>query len=488
MGKGDWEAVIGLEVHLELNTCSKLFCSAANQFGGEPNTRIGQVSTGQPGALPVLNREAVYKAVRLGCALKSEIAQVSRFDRKSYFYPDSPRNFQITQFNQPIIIGGAVLVEVEGKEHLFAVRSAHLEDDAGMLKHTSSFTAVDYNRAGVPLIEVVFEPCMQNGAEAAACVRAMRTLVRYIEISNGNMQEGSLRVDANVSVRKVGEQELRNKVEIKNLNSLAFLQMAIDGEICRQIRLYESELEGNVHQVVLQGTYRWDEEKGCTILMRRKEDAEDYRYFPEPDLTPIVLDREWIDCIREELPELPSDKKARYLQEYGLSIQDVEQLVEERALALYFEEAVASCSHPKMLCNWMLVEFGGRCRERGISLMESGIQSQEIATLVSLINQGEITGKIAKKVADEMMDHPERSCRKIIEGNSDYRPLIDEGLIANLCREVVQREEKSVSDYLAGKQRAFAFLVGQVMKKTKGKAPPQIVNRELKRAIQERGD
>src|SRR3984885_8731608 len=282
----DWETVIGLEIHAELNTKSKLFSQAPNHFGDDPNTNITEVCTGQPGALPVLNREAVRKAVQFGCAIQAEVAKFSKFDRKSYFYPDSPRNFQITQYEQPIVIGGTVIAEVNGEEKSFAVNRVHLEDDAGMLKHFSTFAGVDYNRAGVPLIEIVSEPCIHSSREAVSYAMAVKAILQYIDASDCNMEEGSLRIDANISVRPLGETTLRNKIEIKNMNSFSNMEMALEVEIKRQIREYTLNADKSHKEVIKQATYRWDPDKKETVLMRRKEYAEDYRYFPEPDLVP----------------------------------------------------------------------------------------------------------------------------------------------------------------------------------------------------------
>ncbi|NCF70496.1 MAG: Asp-tRNA(Asn)/Glu-tRNA(Gln) amidotransferase subunit GatB, partial [Chlamydiales bacterium] len=280
----DWEIIIGLEIHVELNTQSKLFSPAANRFGDEPNNNIGVVCTGQPGALPVLNKEAVKKAVQIGLALQANINLLSKFDRKSYFYPDSPRNFQITQLDKPIVMGGEVKCEVEGEEKIFQINRAHLEDDAGMLKHFSKFAGVDYNRAGVPLLEIVSEPCLHSAKDASAYAQAIRSIVQYVGASDCNMEEGSLRFDANISVRKRGEEGLRNKIEVKNMNSFSNLELAIEQETIRQINLYNRYSDKDPSEVIEQATYRWDPEQQTTVLMRKKEDAEDYRYFPEPDL------------------------------------------------------------------------------------------------------------------------------------------------------------------------------------------------------------
>ena len=309
----DWEPVIGLEIHVQLNTKSKIFSSAPNRFGDEPNTNITDVCTGQPGTLPVLNKEAVRKAVQFGCAIHSQISLFSKFDRKSYFYPDSPRNFQITQFDKPIVVGGTVIADIGGQTKHFAVNRAHLEDDAGMLKHFSTFAGVDYNRAGVPLLEIVSEACMHSPKEAIAYAMAVKAIMEYIDASDCNMDEGSLRVDCNISVRRKGEKNLRPKSEIKNLNSFYNMEMALESEIRRQIRTYSLQPHEDHAKLIPSATYRFDPEKKETVLMRLKEQAEDYRYFPEPDLPPILLTESYIEAIRAALPELPHQRFKRYI-------------------------------------------------------------------------------------------------------------------------------------------------------------------------------
>ena len=333
-------------------------------FGDEPNTNISVVCTGQPGALPVLNKECVRKAVQFGCAVHAQIPLFSKFDRKSYFYPDSPRNFQITQFDQPIIVGGTVVADVGGQTQHFAVNRAHLEDDAGMLKHFTTFAGVDYNRAGVPLLEIVSEPCMHSPKEAVAYAMAVKAIMQYLDASDCNMEAGSLRVDVNISVRKKTETALRNKIEIKNLNSFHNMELAIESEIRRQIRAYTAK----PHEEIPKGTYRFDPDRKETILMRQKEEADDYRYFPEPDLPPIILTEAYIQAIKAALPELPHQRFKRYVSEYLLPIGSASILINEKKLADYFEEALKVCNSPKNLCNWITVEFTGRYKDTGNSL------------------------------------------------------------------------------------------------------------------------
>lgn len=480
-----WEAVIGLEIHVELNTKSKLFSVAPNHFGDDPNTNITEVCTGQPGALPVLNKEAVRKAIQFGCAIEGKVAHFSKFDRKSYFYPDSPRNFQITQYDQPIIIGGRIIAEVEGKEKEFAVNRVHLEDDAGMLKHFSNFAGVDYNRAGSPLIEIVSEPCIHTPQEAVAYAMAVKAILQYIDASDCNMEEGSLRIDTNISVRLKGEKELRNKIEIKNMNSFTFMEMAIKAEIKRQIQEYLNHPHKPFHEIIPQSTYRWDPEKQETVLMRRKETADDYRYFPEPDLVPILLTDAYIEEIRKSLPELPLQRERRYVQKLGLSPDSAFILTSDKLLADYFEEALKGCSNAKGLCNWIITEFAGRLKDSGHSILSIGIKPSSLASLINLIEKGTITGKIAKSVADDMIQRPDLDPEEIVKANPDYQPLHDTVEIEKMVDQVLEANPQSITDYKAGRDKAFAFLVGQVMKLCKGKASPQIVNDLLKKKILE---
>ncbi|MDE3045512.1 MAG: Asp-tRNA(Asn)/Glu-tRNA(Gln) amidotransferase subunit GatB [Verrucomicrobiota bacterium] len=478
-----WEPVIGLEIHVQLNTQSKLFSSAPNRFGDEPNANISVVCTGQPGALPVLNQEAVKKAIQFGLAIKGNITKISRFDRKSYFYPDSPRNFQITQYDHPIIRGGQLTLDVEGESKTFHINRAHLEDDAGMLKHFSTFAGVDYNRAGAPLIEIVSEPCFHSSKEASAYAQAIRAILLYLDASDGNMEEGSLRIDVNISVRPKGEQALRPRIEIKNMNSFSFLEMAIESEIRRQIALYTDSPHRTPEELIPPGTYRWDPETRETILMRRKESADDYRYFPEPDLVPIVLSDELIDEIASHLPELPQDRYRRYVTDLGLTPYAANLLVNDKKMCDYFEEALHIEPHPRALCNWITVEFAGRFKETGKTVMDSGILPKHVAKLVHMIEKQTITGRIAKAVADEMVTNPGLDPETIVAKNPDYQPVADVAAIEQLVDQVLSENPQSVIDFKAGKDKAFSFLVGQVMKLSRGKATPQIVNDLLKSKI-----
>jgi aspartyl-tRNA(Asn)/glutamyl-tRNA(Gln) amidotransferase subunit B len=480
-----WEPVIGLEVHVQLNTKTKLFSHAANKFGEEPNTNITPVCTGQPGALPLLNSEAVKKAVQFGLAINADISHFSTFERKSYFYPDTPRNFQITQFEHPIISGGTIISEIDGEVIKFSVNRAHLEDDAGMLKHFSSFAGVDFNRAGAPLLEVVSEPVIHTPKEAVSYVTSLKAIMEYIGASDCNMEEGSLRVDANISVRPKGSCKLRNKIEVKNMNSFTSLSLAIESEIRRQIELYTDNPNDDINSIIYPGTYRWDAERKANILMRRKETADDYRYFPEPDLPPIVLSENFIADIKTTLPELPYERYKRYIKDYNLSEYSSSILTNEKDLADYFEEGLKTTTNARSLCNWITVEFTGRLKEKGETLLSLGITCNNIAKLVNMIDDGVITGKMAKKVADDMVLQPGTDSEEIVKNNPNYRPM-DNDTIIPIIDKVIEENPQSINDFKAGKKKAFAFLIGQIMKLSHGKADPQFVSDTLRKKIEDR--
>lgn len=474
-----WQPIIGLEIHVQLNTKSKLFSEAPNRFGDEPNTNITDVCTGQPGTLPVLNEEAVRKAVQFGCAVQAHVARFSKFDRKSYFYPDSPRNYQITQFEEPILLGGSIHAEVEGEMKCFFINRAHIEDDSGMLKHFSSFAGIDYNRAGVPLIEIVSEPCIHSAKEAVAYGVAIKSIMTYLDASDCNMESGSLRIDANVSVRLKTERNFRNKIEIKNMNSFSNMEIAIDEEIRRQIELYTLNPHLDPQDLIQPSTYRFDPDLKKAVLMRKKEGADDYRYFPEPDLLPIILSESYIEEIRINLPELPQQRFKRYTELCGISKDAAMTLILDKDLCDYFEEASAFCKNHRVLSNWVIVEFTGRFKNVNKTLKASGILSKHVASLVTMIENGTITGKIAKSVADDMVVCPGKDPEEIVKNNPDYQTLSDTSSIETLIDQVLQENPQSILDYKAGKARAYGFLVGQVMKLCKGTASPSLVNELL---------
>ena len=477
----NWEVVIGLEVHVQLKTRSKLFSRAPNRFGDEPNTNIDVVDTGQPGALPVLNEEAVAKAVLFGLAIESQISPISKFDRKSYFYPDSPRNFQITQYDKPLIVGGTIIADVEGQTKKFQVDHAHLEDDAGMLKHFSKFAGVDYNRAGIPLLEIVSTPCMFSPKDASSYAMAIKAIMQYLDVSDCNMEEGSLRIDTNISVRPKGEKQMRNKTEIKNLNSFTNMELAIEAEMKRQVEMY---LE-HPNKCLSSQTLRFDVEKRKTIPMRSKEEAKDYRYFPEPDLPPIHLSEAYIEKLRQELPELPHERFRRYVNQLKLSEYNASILVNDKLLSDYFEQGLKSTSFASLLCNWITVEFVGRLKESGVPLYHSSILPKHIAKLVNFIHEKKITGRIAKEVADIMVQIQGKDPELIIKENPNFQALNDEAVIATFVDRVLDENTSSIEAFKKGKDKAFNFLVGQVMKYSKGKASPDIVKTILLKKLKE---
>ncbi len=465
-----WEPVIGLEIHAQLNSKSLMFGPAPNQFGDEPNINLDFLNTGQPGALPVINQIAVKKAVSFGLAVDATINLCSVFDRKSYFYPDCPLNYQITQFYKPIITGGEIITEVEGQTKTFQIHHAHLENDAGKLIHFPEFTGVDFNRSGAPLLEIVSDPCMHSSKDAASYGQAVKAILEYIDSSVCNMQEGHFRMDANISVRKKGEKELRTKTEIKNMNSFFNMELAIESEIRRQIEFYSNHPD----KKLISGTYRFDLENRKTILMRTKESADDYRYFPEPDLPPLILTKKFVDDIKEELPELPRAKFQRYVDILGLSAYSSSLLVNDKPLCDDFEEGLKIAKNPKLFCNWLTVEFIGRIKESGKTLHQIGIDTKQIAELINLIEDGTITGRIAKSVADDMLKMPGKSPSQIVKENPDYLPLKDTSIIEPIVDKVLALNENSITDYKNGRDKALQYLIGQVMKECKGKATPDL--------------
>lgn len=478
-----WEPVIGLEIHAQLATKTKLFSAAPNRFGDEPNTNITVVDTGHPGVLPVLNAIALEKAIQFGLAVGAEVQKFSAFDRKSYFYPDSPRNFQITQFYYPILFGGVVICEVNGETREFTIERAHLEDDAGMLKHFSQFAGVDYNRAGVPLIEIVSTPTMHTPKDASAYAQSIKAILEYLGVSNCNMEEGSMRMDANISVRPRGDKTLRPKVEIKNMNSFYNMEQALEAEILRQVRAYSQNPDGDFEATIAAGTYKFDPVSKKTSIMRRKESAIDYRYFPEPDLPPLLIKEEQIEAIRKTLPELPHERFTRYVSDLQLPPTLAAQIVADKYTADFYEEALKTAKNAAALCNWILVEFTGRLNEMGTTLQKSGLKSAFVGNLVKMIEEKEITGRIAKEVADEMVKHPEKDCKEIVAKNPNFQPLEDDSIVEPIVERVVKENPQSIVDFKAGRTKALAYLVGQVMKETKGKASPDLVNKLIRKHL-----
>ncbi|NPV26162.1 MAG: Asp-tRNA(Asn)/Glu-tRNA(Gln) amidotransferase subunit GatB [Firmicutes bacterium] len=477
----DFEAVIGLEVHAELKTNSKIFCSCTTAFGGEPNTHVCPVCLGLPGVLPVLNKKVVEFAIRAGIALNCEIAEFSKFDRKNYYYPDLPKNYQISQYDLPIAKNGYLTIEVGGQEKRIGITRIHMEEDAGKLVHSgatiaqSPYSYVDYNRTGVPLIEIVSEPDLRSAEEARVYMEKLKAILQYIGVSDCKMEEGSLRCDANISLRPAGSQEFGTKTEVKNMNSFRALQRAIEYEIERQADILR---EGGR---IIQETRSWDEGKGITVSMRSKEEAHDYRYFPEPDLVPLVISREWVDEVGRVLPELPDARRARFIEQYGLPAYDAGVLTSSRQLADFFDECCRMYREPKTVSNWVMGELLRCLNAQGLEIEDSLIRPAHLVELLNLIDKGTISGKIAKTVFEEMFATGKRP-EQIVQEKGLVQ-ITDEGAIADIVDRVLAANPQVVADYRQGKEKALGFLVGQVMKETKGKANPALVNQLLKERL-----
>ena len=477
-----WETVIGLEVHAQLNTRSKIFSGASTAFGAAPHTQASAVDVALPGVLPVLNRAAVEKAIRFGLAVGATVNERSIFARKNYFYPDLPKNYQISQYEIPVVSGGTVPILAGDTEKTVRLTRAHLEEDAGKSLHEDFHgeTGIDLNRAGTPLLEIVSEPDMRSSAEAVAYAKQLHALVRWIDICDGNMQEGSFRCDANVSVRPAGSDKLGTRCEIKNLNSFRFLERAIEYEVRRQIELLE---DGGT---VVQETRLYDPTRDETRPMRSKEDAHDYRYFPDPDLLPLEVSREWLERVRGELPELPAAKRQRFVGEYSLTPYDAAVLTASRELADYFEAAVGDePSIAKLGANWITGALSARLNEVGADIGASRVAPRQLRGLLTRIADGTISGKIARDVFDAMWNGEaagDGAADAIIEARG-LRQISDSGELEKIADEVLSANAQQVADYRAGRQKAFNSLVGQVMKATKGRANPQQVNEILKRKL-----
>jgi aspartyl-tRNA(Asn)/glutamyl-tRNA(Gln) amidotransferase subunit B len=475
----NWEIVIGLETHAQLSTASKMFSGSSTAFGAAPNTQASAVDIALPGVLPVANKGAVERAIRFGLAVGGKINRRSIFARKNYFYPDLPKGYQISQYELPIVQGGAISILTKAGEKSIPLTRAHLEEDAGKSLHEDfqGMSGIDLNRAGTPLLEIVSEPEMRSAEEAVAYAKTLHSLVRWIGICDGNMQEGSFRCDANVSVRRVGDTKLGTRTETKNLNSFRFLEKAIEFEVKRQIEILE---DGGK---IVQETRLYDAERDETRSMRTKEDAQDYRYFPDPDLLPLEVSEEWIDRTRKSLPELPQAKRERYQRELGLSAYDADLLTETSEKAGYFEETLKFLSGPapKTVANWVNGELSALLNERGVSFAQLQITPKPFARLVDLLRDGTISANAAKEVLHAMA-RGEGTADEIIEKRG-LKQISDSGAIEKIVDEVLAANAKQVEDYRAGKDKAFNSLVGQVMKATKGKANPAQVNEILKRKL-----
>ena len=486
--QADWEAVIGLETHVQLGTESKIFTSASTAFGDDPNTHIDPVVCGLPGTLPVLNQKVLEYAVKAAMALNLNIAEHSKFDRKQYFYPDLPKNYQISQYDEPIAEEGWIEVEVaeKGKETYLkkiGIERLHMEEDAGKLVHAgsdrlagSTHSLVDYNRAGVALAEIVSKPDLRTGREAAEYASEIRRIMRYLGVSDGNMQEGSLRCDVNISVRRGPDAPFGTKVEIKNMNSFSAIQRACEYEIQRQIKAYETG------EPVVQETRLWDESKQLTKSMRSKEGASDYRYFPDPDLGPIEVSSEQREGWRAELPELPAQKRHRYADQLGLSIYDARVLTEERQMAEYFEAAVASGADAKAVANWVTGDVAAHVNSNRLSYENLPLKPQQLAEMVQLIENGTISGKIAKEILPELL--AQGGSAKAIVAEKGLGMISDPAAIAAIVAELLAAHPAEVEAFRGGKNKLQGFFVGQLMKRTGGKADPKLANQILLQALQ----
>ena len=466
----DYETVIGLEVHAELSTKTKIFCKCPTTFGAEPNTQVCPICMAMPGTLPVLNEKVVEYAVKAGISTNCEIERDSKNDRKNYFYPDLPKAYQISQFDKPLCKKGYIEINVNGENKKIGITRIHIEEDAGKLNHNEfgQGSLVDLNRAGVPLIEIVSEPDLRSSEEVDAYLKKLKSILEYIEVSDCKMQEGSYRADVNVSVRKKGDTEFGTRTEMKNMNSFRSIVRAIEYERARQVEVIENG--GTIEQETL----RWDDVSGKTFSMRDKEDAQDYRYFPDPDLVAIKLSDEYIENIRKNLPEMPESRKERYINELGLSEKDANFLTGSKAYSDMFEKAGEICKNYKAVCNWLNSDIARILNEKEQEPSQIPFSAENLAELVKLIDDGVISSSIGKKVLDELFENP-RSPKKIIE-EKGWIQISDENAIREVVLKVLKENEESVLEYKAGKDRVLGFLVGQAMKETKGKANPKMLN------------
>ena len=476
----DYEPVIGLEVHAQLLTRSKIFCGCSTAFGEQPNTQTCPVCTGQPGSLPVVNRKAVEFAIKLGLATSCRISPSSLFARKNYFYPDLPKGYQISMYEYPLAEHGFVEIMLEGQMKRIHIIRIHMEEDAGKLKHgetpeTASFSYVDFNRTGVPLVEIVSGPDIRSPQEAGDYLRKLRAILQYLEICTGDMEKGTFRCDANVSVRPRGQKEFGTRAELKNMNSFRHVEKALEYEIIRQIALLEDGEE------VVQETRLWDVDQGITISMRGKEEAHDYRYFPDPDLVPLRVEEKWVEEIRKSLPELPDEKKERFVRQYPIPEYDADILTSTKAMGVYYEECVRLFPEPKTVSNWMMGELLRELKHDEREIDQCPVTPQYLAEMLSMMKEGTISGKIAKDVFEEMYRSGERP-EKIVR-DKGWVQILDEGEIEKAIEKAIEANPKQVEDYRKGKEKLFGFFVGEVMKQTRGKANPKLVNELLKKKL-----
>ena len=472
MPRDDYEVVIGLEVHSELSTKTKIFCSCPTEFGGDPNTHTCPICMAMPGTLPVLNEKVVEYAVKAGLATNCEISRDSKNDRKNYFYPDLPKSYQISQFDKPLCKNGYVEIETKEGSKKIRLNRIHIEEDAGKLNHDpfGNGSLVDLNRAGVPLIEIVSEPDLKSAEEVECYLRKLKSILEYIEVSDCMMQEGSLRADINISIMPKGSTKFGTRTEMKNMNSFRSIVRAIEYEINRQVEVVDNG------GTITQATLRWDDVSGKTFSMREKENAQDYRYFPDPDLVAIRLSEEYIENIRKSLPEMPETRKERYIKEYEISEKDANKLTASKYLSDIFEKASEICGNRKAVCNWLLSDVSKILNEKELEPEEIPFNAESLAELVSLIDKGTISGAIGKKVLVEIFEQSSKMPSKIIE-EKGWIQISDEGAIKEVVLKILEANPGSVADYKGGKEKALGFLVGQAMKETKGKANPQMLNK-----------
>lgn len=471
-----YESVIGLEVHVQLNTETKIFCGCSTKFGAEPNSQTCPVCLGLPGVLPVLNEEVLKKGILAGIALNCEISEYSKFDRKNYFYPDLPKAYQISQYDMPVCKKGYIDIPVENGMKRIGITRLHLEEDAGKSIHSEdkseNVSFVDLNRTGIPLAEIVSEPDMRTADEAYNYLQKLKSIIKYTGVSDVNMEEGSLRCDVNISVRLKGAEKFGEKVEVKNLNSFKAVKAAINYEFDRQVDL----IEAGEKSLIIQETRLWDPDKQLTFSMRSKEDAHDYRYFPDPDLAPVIIDRDFVEELKKSLPELPDQKRERFIAEYNIPVYDAEVLTSVRQLSEYYEDVIKSGANPKKASNWIMSELMGQIQDPE-DIMNFPVKSADLAALLKLIDDNTISGKIAKTVFRDMIETGEKP-ETIIE-EKGLKQVSDTSEIEAIIDKVIASNQQSVDDFRNGKEKAIGFLVGQVMKESRGKANPQIVNEIL---------
>ncbi len=475
--KKQYETVIGLEVHVELATKTKIFCGCSTAFGGAPNTHTCPVCTGMPGSLPVLNKQVVEYAMAVGLALNCDINQFCKFDRKNYFYPDNPQNYQISQLYLPICINGGVEIETAAGRKKIGIHEIHMEEDAGKLVHDEweDCSLVDYNRSGVPLIEIVSEPDMRSAEEVIAYLEKLRTTIQYLGASDCKLNEGSMRADVNLSVREVGASEYGTRTEMKNLNSFKAIARVIENERERQIEILEDGGE------VIQETRRWDDNKEYSYAMRSKEDAQDYRYFPDPDLTPVVIGDEWIQKIRDDQPEFQEEKAERYKKEFGIPEYDISIITASKRMADLFEDTVALCHNPKKVSNWLMGETMRLLKEKEMDPEDLTVRPENLAQLIGLTGAGTINSTVAKEIFEKIFEE-DIDVEKFVEDNG-LGTVSDEGALRDIIGKVLEENPQSVADYRAGKKKAIGFLVGQTMKAMQGKADPGMVNQILQELL-----